>query len=190
MDSPALLPSIFVAIAAAAGAWMLRKSWQNKEPRREYLFGGWALIIGALVAAAWPMGPARGPFIALAVVSTAALAVVASGYTVKKARARSARISLAPEPSMRPTTKWRETLRWLLAGPIGMIAAMGVGIAYAALVPGEQQTRLVIGGLLVPLIWGGAMAWTLADNRILRATAVLVGVAIISFTAAILKGFS
>lgn len=34
------------------------------------------------------------------------------------------------------------------------------------------------------------MAWTLADNRILRATAVLTGVAIISFTAAIVKGFA
>jgi len=67
---------------------------------------------------------------------------------------------------------------------------MAVGIAYAALVPGEQQTRLVVGGLIVPVIWGGAMAWTLADNRILRATAVLVGVAVAGFTAAVLKGFS
>ena len=67
---------------------------------------------------------------------------------------------------------------------------MGVGTAWAALVPGEQQTRLVVGGLLVPLVWGGCMAWTLADNRILRATAVLVSVAVVSFSAAILKGFA
>ena len=67
---------------------------------------------------------------------------------------------------------------------------MAIGIAYAALVPGEPQTRLVIGGLIVPVIWGGAMAWTLADDRILRATAVLVGAAVIGFAAAILKGFS
>lgn len=70
-----------------------------------------------------------------------------------------------------------------------MIASMAIGIAYAALMPGEQQTRLVIGGLIVPVAWGGAMAWTLADDRILRATAVLFGVAIAGFTAAIVKGF-
>ena len=74
--------------------------------------------------------------------------------------------------------------------PEWMIAAMGVGIAYAALAPGEQQTRLVVGGLIVPVAWGACMAWTLADNRILRATAVLVGVALVSFTAAIVKGFA
>ena len=71
-----------------------------------------------------------------------------------------------------------------------MIAAIAVGIAYAVWIPGAPQTRLVIGGLLVPVLWGGAMAWTLADNRILRATAVLVGVALVGFGLSILKGFS
>ena len=150
-DTPALLPSLLIAVAAGAGAWLLRRSWQGKTQQS---------------------------------------GLVAANYSIRQAKARAARESLAPEPSDRATTKGRETLRWLLAGPIGMIAARGVGIAWAALVPGEQQTRLVVGGLLVPLIWGGCMAWTLADNRILRATAVLTGVAIISFTAAIVKGFA
>jgi hypothetical protein len=132
---------------------------------------------------AWPLHRPRAGF-------AIALGVVASNYTVRQAKARAARESLAPEPSDRATTRWRETLRWLLAGPIGMVAAMGVGIAWAALVPGEQQTRLVVGGLIVPVVWGGCMAWTLADNRIIRATAVLVGVAVVSFGAAILKGFA
>jgi len=34
------------------------------------------------------------------------------------------------------------------------------------------------------------MAWTLADSRILRATAVLVGTAIVGFGAAMLKGLT
>ncbi|MBP7340550.1 hypothetical protein, partial [Niveispirillum sp.] len=75
-------------------------------------------------------------------------------------------------------------------GPIGMIAALAIGIAYAVWVPGAAQTRLVVGGLLVPVVWGAAMAWTLADNRIIRATAVLVGTALVGFTASILKGFT
>ena len=189
-DTPALLPSLLIAVAAGAGAWLLRRSWQGKTQQSGLVAAGWLLIAAATILPAWLLGPARGPFIALAIVPAAALGVVAANYSVRQAKARAARESLAPEPSDRATTKGRETLRWLLAGPIGMIAAMGVGIAWAALVPGEQQTRLVVGGLLVPLIWGGCMAWTLADNRILRATAVLTGVAIISFTAAIVKGFA
>jgi len=189
-DTPALLPALLIAAAAGAGAWLLRRSWQGKQQQTGPVVAGWLLILAAIIAPAWVLGPARGPFVALAIVSTAALAVVAAGYTIRQAKARAARESLAPEPSDRTTTKGRETLRWLLAGPIGMIAAMGVGIAWAALVPGEQQTRLVVGGLIVPVAWGACMAWTLADNRILRATAVLTGVALVSFTAAILKGFA
>ena len=189
-DSSALLPALLIAAGAVAGTWLLRCSWQGKAQNRGLVLGGWLLIVASIIWPAWVLGAARGVFIALALVSTAALGVVASNYTVRQAKARAARESLAPEPSDRATTKGRETLRWLLAGPIGMIAAMGVGIAYAALAPGAQQTRLVIGGLIVPVAWGACMAWTLADNRILRATAVLVGVALISFTAAIVKGFA
>lgn len=189
-DTPALLPALLIAVAAGAGAWLLRRSWLGKEQQTGLVALGWLLIAAATILPAWLLGPARGPFIALAIVSTAALGIVAANYTVRQAKARAARESLAPEPSDRATTKGRETLRWLLAGPIGMVAAMGVGIAWAAFVPGEQQTRLVIGGLIVPVAWGACMAWTLADNRILRATAVLVGVALVSFTAAIVKGFA
>jgi hypothetical protein len=189
-DSSALLPALLIAVAAGAGTWLLRRSWRGKDQQTGLVVAGWLLIAAATILPAWVLGPARGPFVALAIVSTAALGMVAANYTVRQAKARTARESLAPEPSDRATTKGRETLRWLLAGPIGMVAAMGVGIAWAALVPGEQQTRLVVGGLIVPVAWGACMAWTLADNRILRATAVLTGVALVSFTAAIVKGFA
>ncbi|WP_156377493.1 MULTISPECIES: hypothetical protein [unclassified Sphingopyxis] len=191
-DSSPLVPALLTVIGVGTGVWMLRQSWGARDTRgRGWVLGGWLLIAASFIRPIWALGTARGAFIALALFSVAALAIVASGYSIKVARAaRAARESLAPEPSDRATTKWRETLRWLLAGPIGMIAAMGVGIAYAALVPGEQQTRLVVGGMIVPVAWGACMAWTLADNRILRATAVLVGVAIASFTAAIVKGFA
>src|SRR4051812_31369415 len=113
-DSSALLPALLIAAGAGAGAWKLRRSWRAKDQQRALVLGGWLLIIASIVWPAWALGAARGPFIALAVVSTAALAVVASNYSVRQAKARAARESLAPEPSDRATTKWRETLRWLL----------------------------------------------------------------------------
>lgn len=190
-DSAPLIPALLTLVGAGTGTWMLRKSWESKDrANRGWVIGGWLLIAASFIRPVWALGSVRGFFIALALVPVAALGVVAASYTVRQAKARAARESLAPEPSDRATTKGRETLRWLLAGPIGMIAAMGVGIAYAALVPGEPQTRLVVGGLIVPVAWGACMAWTLADNRILRATAVLTGVALVSFTAAIVKGFA
>lgn len=149
------------------------------------------MIAATILAPAVAIGATRGPFLGLTLLSVGALIVVATGITIRPAKAgREGRDSLAPEPSERTTTWWRQTLRWLLAGPIGMIAAMAVGIAWAVWVPGEPHTRLLIGGLLVPILWGGAMAWTLADDRILRATAVLVGTAVLGFGLSILKGFA
>lgn len=181
----------------AFGAWALRRAWRSPaEKGAGYRAIGCAAIVATLVWPGFLLGDTRGPFIALAMLSVAALAVVATGATVrtvkagKTGRAGRASDSLAPEPLDRPTTRWRSILRWLLAGPIGMIAAMAVGICYAVLVPGEAQTRLLIGALIVPVAWGGAMAWTLADNRIIRATAVLVGTALTGFGLAILKGFA
>ena len=34
--------------------------------------------------------------------------------------------------------------------------------------------RIVIGGILVPVLWGGGMAWTLSDAKLLRATLLLL----------------
>lgn len=185
-----------VAIAAiiagsGAGASFLRRAWQLKAGKARWRRAGLALLGVTLLWPAWTLGEARGPFIAVTLLSVSALGVVASGYTRRSVRAqRTAREGLAPEPAERAPSVWRTTLRWSLAGPIGMVAAMGLGISYAVWAPGEIQTRLLIGGLIVPLAWGGAMAWTLADSRILRAAAVLVGTSIIGFGAAMLKGLT
>ncbi|QNQ08448.1 hypothetical protein [Sphingomonas alpina] len=194
-ESLTWLAAIPILIGAAAGGWALRRAWRLRiEERLPWMLGGWAILIATLLWPAWVLGAARGPFIAVALIPAGVLAVVTSGATVKAARAdgngRNNDQSLAPEPLERPSTAWRTILRWLLAGPIGMIAAMAVGVCYAVWVPGEPQTRLLISGLMVPVLWGGAMAWTLADSRILRATAMLAGVTLICFTAAILRGFA
>lgn len=192
MTGTVLLGAITVILGgAAAGAWMLRRAWSLKDGKTPWRWAGLFLLSLSTLWPAWILGEARGPFIALTLLSIAAFGVVASGYTLRAARAgRAAREGLAPEPAERSPSAWRTTLRWSLAGPIGMVAAMGLGISYAVWAPGAMQTRLLIGGLIVPLAWGGAMAWTLADSRILRATAVLVGTAIIGFGAAMLKGFT
>lgn len=176
------------------GVWLLRRAWRREGPRAAQIWGGWLLLLGALIAGGVLLGPVRGVFIALTVLSVVAWSIVSSGLELREARAPRTRKrtqdGLAPEPLERPSVWWQTTLRWLLAGPVGMIAAMAVGICYAVWVPGFPQTRLLIAGLMVPVLWGGAMAWTLCDNRVLRATAVLVGTSVVGFGAAILRGFA
>ncbi|TAJ68985.1 MAG: hypothetical protein EPO51_26045 [Phenylobacterium sp.] len=181
--------ALVLAGGAAAGV-ALRHAWRAGGARRPWLIiTGWGVAAAAVAVAVASAGAAPGTFLALALIPVAVLALVTAGVKVRDARTRAPR-ELALEPSDRASKAWRGWLRGLLAGPIGGVAAMGVGLAFVVWVPGAPQTRMVLGGMLVPVLWAAGMAWTLADDRILRATAVLVGVALVTFAASALKGFA
>ncbi|MDG2521952.1 hypothetical protein P7B02_10395 [Caulobacter segnis] len=190
--SPHLATAVMAAPLLAGGgvmAWLLRRAWGDRSARRPmWIIAGWAAVAATSIVGAVVLGPVRGVFIAWTLISVSALALVARNVQIRASRQRGER-SLAPEPSDRTSRAWRGWLRALLAGPIGLAAAMGVAVCFAVWAPLEDQTRIVLGGVTVPILWGGAMAWTLADDRILRATAVLVGTAVVTFAAAVLKGF-
>jgi len=171
-----------------AGAAMLKRAWERPTPQRPWLIlGGWGLLLLALLASVPLMGPVRGPAAVLALGSTAVLALVAIGVELRNARRKAAR-ELAPEPSDRRRVAWRGWLRGFLAGPLAGVAALGCGLAVAICAPGQVQSRMVVGGLIVPFLWAAGMAWTLSDDKILRAFAVLAGVATLTLGAAFLKG--
>ncbi|WP_223393620.1 hypothetical protein [Caulobacter segnis] len=171
-----------------AGAWLLKRAWDAPGPNRPwFILGGWSLLVLAIAVSVPLMGPARGPFVILAIGSTVALALVAAGVERRDARKKAQR-ELAPEPSDRRRVVWRGWLRGFLAGPLAGIAALGCGLAVAICAPGQIQSRMVIGGLMVPFLWAGGMAWTLSDDKILRAFAVLAGVSVVTLGAAFLKG--
>lgn len=171
-----------------AGAVLLKRAWEGPSPRRPWLIlGGWSLLALAVGVSVPLMGPARGPAAILAVGSAAVLAFVAAGAERRNARRKAAR-EVAPEPSDRRRVAWRGWLRGFLAGPLAGVAALGCGLAVAICAPGQIQSRMVIGGLIVPFLWAGGMAWTLSDDRILRAFGVLAGVATLTLGAAFLKG--
>lgn len=187
-----LAPDALIGLAltplALVAALMLRQAWRRNSLGRPWLISGaWALLGVILAASGFLLGGARGPAIVLALGSTVALALVATGVEFRNARKKAPR-ELALEPSERRRIAWRGWLRGFLAGPLAGIAALGCGLAIAICAPGAIQSRMVIGGLMVPFLWAGGMAWTLSDDKILRATAVLTGVSVVTLGAAFLKG--
>lgn len=176
--------------AGLLAAAILKTAWRGaSEAPRGRVVAAWALVAAALAGSQLALGPALGPFAVASFLSLGALVWIAAGVSVRRPRSRAGR-DVALEPSERPSIVWRGWLRALLAGPVGGLAALGVGLAWAVWIPGAPQTRMVVGGILVALLWAGAMAWTLADDRILRAAGVLFGVALVTFTASALRGFA
>ena len=169
------------------GGGLLRRAWADRHAERTALIAaGWGVLAGALVAAALVEGPVRGVAAGAAALAVGALTIVAHGRVHRPGRP--SRDSLAPEPLEGPSQAWRGWLKFLLAGPLGMTAAMGIAFCYATWAPGDPRTRIIVGGLLMPLAWALAMTWTLADQRLLRALAVLVGTTIAGFALAYVRG--
>lgn len=180
--------SLVLLAGGGLGALLLRTSWRRRDGAAPVLLGsGWALLLGLLALAAWWIGPVKGPAWALAMAALGAFGVIWQGRVRRKA-ARLREGDQAPEPLEEPGRLWRGVLRALLAGPLGMTAAMALAFCLTATMPGDPRTRIVVGGLLMPVLWGLAMTWTLADRRLLRATAVLVGTSIAGFGLAFLAG--
>jgi hypothetical protein len=185
-----MLAMVLVGLAGGAGgAALLRRSWGDRAHTRPMsIAAGWLALIAAVLLGSWLVGPVNGAAVAIAAVSVGALGVVAQGRVVRAARA--GRDRLAPEPLEGPSRVWRGVLKFLLAGPLGMTAAMGIAFCYATWAPADPRTRIIIGGLLMPLAWALAMTWTLADQRLLRALAVLVGTTVAGFALAAMRGLA
>jgi len=181
-----ILPRLAAVALMVAGVWLLHKSWRSR-PRAGStgIFAGWALIALGFGALAWTEGGEVGTTYALLTLSLAGYAAVTAGLELRNSRQRDTR-SLAPEPEERPTNWPRAIAKSLLAIVLAGIAAIGVGVAFAIAMPIGTHDRIVIGGLLVPVLWGAGMAWTLADARLLRATIVLVTISAIGYGIAFL----
>ncbi|WP_285021400.1 hypothetical protein [Novosphingobium sp. fls2-241-R2A-195] len=193
MTSPLamLVASLFLLAAGVLGAGLLRTLWRRREGAAPALLaGGWGVLIGAILLAGWVVGPVKGTALALAMEGIGAFGIVWHGRVRKVARERDGKGEGgdAPEPLDEPGRVWRGMLRTLLAGPLGMTAAMALAFCVTVYMPGDARTRIVTGGMLLPVLWGLAMTWTLADRRLLRATAVLVGTSVLGFGLAFLGG--
>jgi len=176
-------------VGGLGGATLLRTVWTERARSSRWRVPvGWLVLTAAIVSDAVWVGPIKGLALGVAMVAIGALLVVARGRVRRVARP-GRETSLAPEPFEGPSRgAWRGWVKALLAGPLGMTAAMALAFCYATWAPGDPRTRLIVAGLLVPFFWAVAMTWTLADHRLLRSVGMLVGTTVAGFALAAVKG--
>lgn len=185
LDRVALL-AIAGGLLMAAGVVMLRKRWLSRgTDGPAFLIGGWLFVISAFVLLSQAWGAELGTTYALGALSIAAYAVIAATFERRNDKRREPR-EPALDPEERPTNWRRGVAKSLLAIVLAGVASIGIGVALAIYLPMPPADRAVIGGLLVPIIWGGGMAWTLCDPRLVRATLILLAVSALGYGIAFL----
>jgi len=186
---PSQLPgTLGGALLLVCGVLALRFCWRRRPDAGPYIAGaGWLAILAGVVifAKAWDGNGVLGTAYGMLAMSVVAYVVVAAGMEVRAARRPSAS-SKALEPEERRTNWLRGTAKAFLAIVLAGITAIGLGVAFALRMPLDTHDRIVVGGLLVPLLWGAGMAWTLCDARLVRATIVLVTASVFGYGVAFL----
>lgn len=179
------------AVLLIVGILSLRRSWLGRRQRNlPYLFAGWLAIAVGIGAFCRAWGAEVGTAYALLALSLIAFLAIALGLEDRSHRRVKVR-EAAPEPEERAGNWRRATVKALLSIVLAGVAAIGIGVAFAVSMPMEAHDRIVIGGLLVPVLWGGGMAWTLADAKLLRATVLLLLISALSYGIAFLpKAFA
>lgn len=165
------------------GVGLLRSRWLGAKSIPAFV--GWLSICAGFVVWSRAVGAELATVYALLGLSLAGYLAVAATLERRSARARDF-ASLAAEPEVRRVNWKRAAGKSFLAIVLAGIAAFGMGVAFAVAMPLAIHDRILLGGLLVPLLWGAGMAWTLADAKTLRATVLLTAVAAASYGIAFL----
>lgn len=180
------LVTVMGTLLLCGGIALLRISWLGRRPANlPSLLGGWLLIAGALAAFDYAWNAEVGTAYGLIALSLIAYVIIALGAEHRQPKAPSPR-DIALEPEERATNWPRAIAKALLSIVLAGIAAIGVGVAFAVAMPMATHDRTVVGGLLVPILWGAGMAWTLSDAKLLRATLVLGSISVLGYGIAFL----
>lgn len=181
LDTHGWVITALAMVLVIAGVMALRAKWLDAVRLPAII--GWALIVAGGVVWASVAGSELGVTYTLIGFGLVGYAAVAATIERRKPKARDF-ASLAAEPEERPTNWRRAAFKSFLAIILAGVAAVGIGVAFAVAMPLGPHDRIVIGGLLVPVLWGAGMAWTLADAKTVRASILLTCVSAISYAIA------
>ncbi|GAA0729451.1 hypothetical protein [Sphingomonas japonica] len=155
---------------ALFAAWRRRGGWG-------LVALGWALLLAATLASVAAAGPEFG--IAYALLGLSAIGTVFVGWGMETRPARRAPVERDRLPG--DGADWRGALaRFLLAVPLAGIAAALASVMVTGWLPGENADRHALAILGMPVVWGAAAWWVLADARPWRAASVLTGTAAVA----------
>lgn len=155
-------------LASLGGLFVLWHGWKHGADMRlrsACAVGLWTMSTALWI---WCFGAEVGVPLALETAALVAFGFIFSRMEGREDRPFRNRSTQADPGSQR--SSWRRyvfgTLRVLVAGPLGLIAAMGIAVVIATHMPTAEQTRLILAGLIVPTLWAIGIGWVVCQRRL------------------------
>jgi hypothetical protein len=168
--------SVAAIVATFAAILLLWTAWRRHGAARMPFLA--SIAAGVAATSLWILAFGAEVGIPLTLEGAAIVAFLFILSRIEVRQGRTVRDRHAAAPVRTPGRAWRGITRGLAAGPIGLGAAIGIGVLFATTAPLDDSTRLILAGLLVPSLWAIAMIWTLASRRPLAPAAGLLGIAV------------
>lgn len=166
-------------IAALAGLALLFGAWRRRiAPRRLAVSGGWALLV--LSGAFWVAGTGAEFGISLVLLATSAVAWLFVAANRQQRERRDRGEPSPPKPVAERRSLARHLILFLLVVPLAAVASTLVSVALSMALPVPTVDAMVAVLVLVPILWGCAAYWTLADSRLVRPAAAMLLGAVVS----------
>ncbi|MGE0625571.1 MAG: hypothetical protein AB7I04_24055 [Pseudomonadales bacterium] len=154
-------------LAALAGLWLLFAAWRQRHGAVGYRVPlGWSLIV--VSGGFWVSGSGAEFGVSLVLLATGAMAWL---YVLANLEQRPPRIrgeTNTPKPPAGPRTLRRHALLLLLVVPVAAIAATFVSVALSMALPVSEVDAMVVVLVVMPVLWGCAAFWAVADSRTAR----------------------
>lgn len=160
-------------VVALAGLGCLFGAWQRRIPARwRPVLVGWTLL--ALSGWFWVVGIGAEFGVSLVLLVTSLVAWI---YVVANRQRRERRTPAdagAPKPVAEPRRLVDHVVLFVLVVPLAAVASALVSVALSLALPVSEIDAMVTVLVVMPVLWGCAAYWAVADSRVLRPAAAMV----------------
>lgn len=169
-----MILNVAIALAVAlAGLGCLFGAWRRRIPARfRPVLVGWMLL--ALSGWFWVAGTGAEFGVSLVLIATSLVAWI---YVVANRQRRERRTradTSAPKPVAERRRLADHAILLLLVVPLAAVASALVSVALSLALPVSEIDAMVTVLIVMPVLWGCAAYWAVADSRVLRPAAAMV----------------
>lgn len=183
-----LSPLAAVALGVA-GVGCLYGSWkEHLSARLHPTLIGWLLLMTAGYFAVRATGAEFGTVWICFAPALVAWILVAINSEVREAKVRKRKNVERAEPTaIVDSRSWpQHLLLFLITVPLSALAAVFISVAISRVLPWHEITNAVSVFIMVPILWGCAAYWAVADSKLLRPAASIVVIGLIGAAGALL----